>query len=118
LIETDASDFAIAAVLSQKFEDGRLHPVDFQSRKLSSPEMNYDVYDKEMLAIVFAFKKWRHYLQGAQHKTLVYTDHQNLTYFKTAVVLNRRQARWALDLKQNSFTLMYRKGSLNAKADI
>jgi hypothetical protein len=78
LIETDASDFTIAAVLSQKFEDGHLHHVDVHLRKLTEAELNYDLYDKEMLAVVHAFKKWRHYLQGAQHKTLVYTDHQNL----------------------------------------
>ena len=118
LLETDASDFAIAGVLSQKFEDGKIHPVRFVSRKLTPAELNYDVYDKEMLAVVFSLNKNRHYLQGAVHKTTIYSDHQNLTYFKSAVLLNRRQARWAEDLKQYNFVLLYRKGSSNAKADI
>ena len=51
IVETDASDFAISAVLSQKFE-GRLHPVDFMSRKMNEHEINYDIHNKEMLAIV------------------------------------------------------------------
>jgi hypothetical protein len=117
LVETDASDFAIAGILSQKFEDGKLHPVDFISRKLSQPELNYDVFDKQMLAIVFSLRKWSYFLQGAEHKTIVYSDHQNLTYFKTAVSLNRRQARWAEELQSYTFDLFYRKGSANQKAD-
>jgi hypothetical protein len=117
LVETDASDFAIAAILSLKFEDGKLHPVSFISRKLSQAEFNYDIFDKKMLAIVFALRKWRYFLQGAEHKTIVYSDHQNLTYFKTAVSLNRRQARWAKDLQTYNFDLFYRKGTSNQKAD-
>jgi hypothetical protein len=90
LLASDASDFAIAGISSQKFEDCKLHPVSSISRNLSLAEHNYDVYDNEMLAIVLAFRKWRHFLQGAQHMTIVYSDHRNLTYFKTAVSLNRR----------------------------
>jgi len=71
-----------------------------------------------MLAVVFCLKKWRYFLQGAEHKTIVYSDHQNLTYFKTAVSLNRRQARWAEDLVSFNFDLYYQKGSVNQKADI
>jgi len=118
LLETDASDFAIAGVLSQKFEDGKIHPVRLTSRKLTPAEFNYDVHDKEMLAVVFSLNKNRHYLQGAQHKTTIYSDHQNLTYCTSAVLLNRRQARWAEDLKQYNFVIVYRKRSSNIKADI
>jgi len=118
LLETDASDFAIAGTSSQKFEDGKIHPVRCVSRKLSPAELNYDVYDKEMLAVVFSLQKNRHYLQGAEHKTTIFSDHQNLTYYKLVVLLNQRQARWADDLKQYNFQLLYRKGASNAKADI
>jgi len=117
LVETEVSDFAIAGVLSQKFEDGKLHPVNCISRKLSQAELNYDVYDKEMFAIVFSLRKWRYFLQGAEHRTIVYSDHQNLTYFETAVSLNRRQARWAEELLSYCFDLFYHKGSSNQKAD-
>jgi len=117
LLEVDASDFAIAGVLSQKFEDGKLHPIGFTSRKLNPAELNYDIFDKEMLAVIFALQYWRHFLQSSEHRVLVYSDHQNLTYFKMAVCLNRRQSRWALDLKPFNFEILYRKGSANVKAD-
>ena len=64
IIETDASDFALGAILSQYQEDNLLHPVAFYSRKFTSHEINYDVYDKELLAIITAFEQWRHYLDG------------------------------------------------------
>jgi len=118
MIDMDASDFAIGAILSQKFEDGKIHPIAFISRQLSSAEMNYDVYDKEMLAIVYALEKWRQFLQGSEFKMIVSSDHQNLAYFTTKVTLNRRQARWALILRGYDFVIMYRKGSYNQKADI
>jgi hypothetical protein len=61
LLETDASDFAIAGSLSQTFEDGKIHPSHYVSRKLSPAELNYDEYDKEMLAVVFSLRKNRNY---------------------------------------------------------
>jgi hypothetical protein len=71
-----------------------------------------------MLVVVFAFRKWMYFVQGAQHKTILYSDHQDLTYFKTAISLNRRQARWAEELLSYSFNMFYRKGSSNQKADM
>lgn len=117
LLETDASDFAIAEVLSQKFEHDRLWPIGFVSRKLSPAELNYDIFNKEMVAVVHAHRKWTHFLQGAQHKTIIYSDHWNLIYFKTAVKLNCRQSRWAQELEFYDFDLYYQKGSSNSKAD-
>ena len=105
-IEADASDSAIGGVLSQKHR-GRLHPVAFQSRKLSPAELNYEIYDKEMLAIVHCFKQWRHYLEGAIRPITVYTDHKNLEYFATTKQLNHRQARWAEHLSSFDFTIIY-----------
>lgn len=75
LVETDASDFAIAGILSQTFEDSKLHPVRFISTKLLPAELNYDGFDKEMLAIAFSSRKWRYFLQAVEHKTIVYSDH-------------------------------------------
>jgi hypothetical protein len=98
--------------------DGKIHPVRFVSRKLNPAQLNYYVYNKEILAVVFSLRKNRDYLQGAEHITTIFSDHQNLTYLKSAVLLNRRQARWAEELKLYNFQLFYRKGSSNAKVDI
>jgi len=67
IVETDASDFALGAILSQSGIDGLLHLVAFYSRKLTSAEINYQVYDKELLAIITTFEQWRLYLTKAQH---------------------------------------------------
>lgn len=115
VLETDASDFAIAGVLSHSI-DGKLYPIAFYSRKLNNSELNYEIYDKEMLAIVEAFKHWRAYLEGSPNIT-VYTDHKNLEYFTTSKVLNRRQARWAELLAQYDFKIVYRPGSKMGKPD-
>ena len=117
IIETDASDFAIGAVLSQRDEEHRLHPVAFHSRKFQPAEINYEVHDKELLAVVDAFKHWRRYCEGAEHQIRVLSDHQNLEYFTTTKALNRRQARWAHELAGINFRLDYRPGSKNGKLD-
>lgn len=116
MMETDASDFAIGAALSQQ-HGKHWHPVAFHSRKMSPAEMNYEVHDKELLAIVSAFKEWRRYCEGAQHQILIYADHKNLEYFTTTKVLNRRQARWAQELAEYHFKIIYRKGTQNGKPD-
>ena len=85
---TDASDYGLGAVLLQEG-----HPVAFESRKLSSAELNYTVTEKEMLAVVHALRVWRCYLEGA--KFTVYTDHVSNTYFQTQPSLSRRQSRWS-----------------------
>uniref|UniRef100_A0A0W0F2U8 Reverse transcriptase/retrotransposon-derived protein RNase H-like domain-containing protein n=1 Tax=Moniliophthora roreri TaxID=221103 RepID=A0A0W0F2U8_MONRR len=64
MIETDASDYAIAAILSITLSNGELHPVAFLSQTLTGAELNYDMHDKELLAIFEAFKSWHHYLEG------------------------------------------------------
>jgi len=88
IIETDASDFALGAVLSQRSKEGRLHPVAFHSRKFQPAEINYEIHDKELLAIVDAFKHWRRYCEGVTHQVQVFLDHHNLEYFTTTKVLN------------------------------
>jgi len=116
-LETDASDLALGVVLSQLCEDEKWHPVAFHSRRFSPAEINYDVYDKEMAAIVAAFKEWAYMLMSVDDQILVYTDHKNLEYFDTAKTLNRRQHRWAEFLQPFSFKGIYREGRLNEKAD-
>jgi hypothetical protein len=92
-VEADSSDYATGAVLSQlSLEDGKWHPVAFLSKSLSETEWNYEIHDKEMLAIMRALDEWRHFLEGAPHKVEIWTDHKNLEYFMSAKKLNRRQA--------------------------
>jgi hypothetical protein len=117
IVETDASDFALGSILSQRNKENRLHPVAFHSRKFTSAEINYEIHDKELLAIVDSFKHWRRYLEGAAHQVQVFSDHQNLEYFTTTKVLNRRQARWAQELAGIDFKIYYRPGSKNGKPD-
>jgi len=118
LIETDDSDFVIGAVLSQKFEDGKIHPCAFLSNKLSPAEFNYDVFDKEMLAIIYALQKWRHYVFGTAYKATIFSHHQNVEPFTKKVKLNRRKAQWAEVLQECDFVIIFRKRSLNQKVDI
>ena len=91
-METDASDFAIAAILSEQDDEGKWRPVAFMSKALNDAKRNYKIYDKEMLAVMQGFYKWAHYLKGNNAVMEVLTDHQNLTYFRKPQNLNRRQA--------------------------
>ena len=84
---------------------------------MDKAKINYEIHDKEMLAVVSAFKEWRRYLEGAWFQIIVYTDHKNLEYFATTKVLNRRQARWAQELTGYDFKIVYRPGTQNGKAD-
>ena len=94
-IETDASNYTIVGVLSQLTSDdsGRWHPVAFFSRKMIPVETRYKTHDSELLAIVEAFKTWRHYLEGFRHEVLVLTNHNNLHRFMDTKSLSSRQVR-------------------------
>ena len=89
----------------------------FLSKLLNETERNYEIHDKEMLAIVRRLEAWRHLLEGAQFKFKIWTDHKNLEYFMKAQKLNRRQARCALYLSQFDFILKHVAGSKMGKAD-
>jgi hypothetical protein len=117
-IETDASDYAIGAVCSQPDKSGVLHPVAYYSRKLKDPERNYDIHDKELLAIVDALRKWDTYCKTTGPKIEILTDHKNLEYWKTKRDLNLRQARWGERLANYDFVIKYRPGKLAGKPDI
>lgn len=117
IVETDASDYAIAAILSISDDDGLDHPIAFHSRTMTPTELNYDVHDKELLAIFEAFQLWRHYLEGAPQVIDVVTDHKNLEYFSSTKMLSRRQARWSEYLSAFNLLIRFRPGKLGAKPD-
>ena len=116
-VETDASDYAIGAVLSQPDNNNVLHPIAYYSKKFSPAEINYEIYDKEMFAIVSAFKEWHAYLEGAHYQVTVLTDHKNLEYFTTTKTLNRHQAHWSETLGNYDFVIKYIPGKKNGKPD-
>ena len=116
-IEVDALDYAMGGVLSMECEDGLWRLVVFLSKSLNETERNYEIHNKEMLAIIRGLEAWRHLLEGAQTKFEIWMDHKNLEYFMKAQKLNRRQARWALYLSQFDFTLKHVVGAKMGKAD-
>lgn len=118
ILEVDASTTGVGAILSQHQENStKPMPCAFFSKKLSSAESNYDIGNRELLAVKLALEEWRHWLEGARHPFVVLTDHKNLQYLKEAKRLNPRQARWALFFTRFHFTISYRPGSRNTRAD-
>lgn len=89
-LETDASDKALGGYLKQKDENGKLHPVVYYLRKMTLLEANYNVHDKEILAVVECLRTWRVYLEGAKYPVQIYSDYRNLTYWTITKELNRR----------------------------
>jgi len=92
-------------VLSQQDNEWKLHPVAYHSRKFQPTEIKYKIHNKELLAIVDAFKHWHRYCEGAVHQVQVFSDHQNLEYFPMTKILNRRQAWWAQELAGIDFRI-------------
>ena len=84
---------------------------------MSPAELNYKIYDKELLAIYEAFKQWRNYLEGVPHVILVLSDHKNLEYFATSKQLTRRQVQWSKHLSGFNYIIHYRSSRLGTKPD-
>ena len=89
----------------------------FHSRKFEPVEINYEIHDKELLAIVDSFQQWHHFLEGLSQQIIVYNDQKNLTYFQSAQVLSCRQAHWAQFLTRFHFGILYRPGTQQGKED-
>jgi hypothetical protein len=90
-VERDSSGYAIGAVLAQEHKDG-WHPVAFLSQTMTSHERNYPIHEQELLALIYALKKWRHYLFGME--ITAYTDHSSVATWETNRELSGRKARW------------------------
>jgi hypothetical protein len=115
VIETDASNYALAAILSQVKSNREIHPVTYLSWTFSNTELNYDTHDKELMAIYEAFKAWQHYLKGTEVPIDVVTDHKNLEYFCTTWILFRRQAWWSTFLSRFNMVIRFCPGHLRTK---
>ena len=105
IIEADA----LGSILSQRGNDEKLHPMAFHSRKFDAAEINYEIHDKELLAIVDSFMQWRNFLDGSSHQVTIFSDHKKLAYFQ--------DARWAHFLTRYDFKITYHPGKHQGKTD-
>ena len=117
IVETDASDYAIAGIFSLWTDDSEIRPVAFYACTLSGAELNYDTHDKELLAIFEAFRTWCHYLESLHHTIDVITDHKNLEYFSSMKTLLCHQAHWSEYLSAFNMVVRFRPGKLSEKPD-
>jgi hypothetical protein len=117
IVEVDASNWASGGCLSQMGPDGELRPVAYFSAKHSPQECNYDIYDKELLAIIKALEEWRPELEGSEEPFEIVTDHKNLQTFATTKQLSPRHMRWSEFLSRFNFRIVYKPGTLNTRPD-
>ena len=114
-LETDASDYAVGAVLHQII-DGKARPIGHFSKTMDEAQRNYQIFEKEALAVQLALAFWRHLLMDGPEFD-IWTDHKNIEYFREPQKLNRRQARWQAELQNYNCKIHYRPGRLNVVAD-
>src|SRR5260221_736647 len=112
-LEVDASAFAIGAVLYQEDEKGKAQHCRYYSKALNPTERNYDIWDREFMAVVMALRNWRHLLTGNPHKVIVLTDHANLQYYRHPQKINRRVARYISTLADYNLELKHLPGTKN-----
>src|SRR5579859_2967357 len=116
--QVDTSDGVTTGIFLQLDPaDGQWHPVAFFSKTMTSPECNYKIHDKEMLAIIHALEQWRAELEGLGVEIQIFSDHKVLEYFMTKRQLTARQAQWAEALSRFNFRIRHRAGKQNQKAD-
>ncbi|CEH14634.1 FOG: Transposon-encoded proteins with TYA, reverse transcriptase, integrase domains in various combinations [Ceraceosorus bombacis] len=115
-VETDASQYAIGAVLLQETTDGKMHPVAYDGRKMKPAKLNYSVSEQELLAIKYALNTWKHYVDNG-FTTTILTDHQNLETIPRTKVASKRLARWLEEFQEVDLDIKYQRGELNIPAD-
>ena len=114
-MQTDASDYAVAAILAQRDADGREHVIQYASRQLRDDEKRYDTREKDLLAIIYGCCEFRKYLWGPAF--IVQTDHANLKWLMSTPHLTGRLARWVMQLQEFDFRIEHRPGRHNQNAD-
>ena len=117
VMESDCSGYALGGCLSQFDNNGRLKPIAYFSRRLNGAEVNYPIYDKEMLAIISCLKEWQAELQSVSKPFKIITDHKNLNYFTSKRLLNERQVRYSDLLQKFNFILEWKPGNTCQRPD-
>ncbi len=117
-LEINVLNKAIETCISQSNDKRCLHFIAYYKYKLTVAELNFEIHDKKLLAIVDSFKQWKVYLKEFKHQIQVYTDHKNLLYFMIMKVLNRRQIKWSKKLLLYNFQIQYWKKSKNSKINV
>ncbi|KAI0996561.1 hypothetical protein K3495_g11620 [Podosphaera aphanis] len=117
VLETDVSGWATGGCLLQCQPGGQFQPVAYYSKNLAPAECNYDIHDKELLAIITCLNEWRSELLGLKEPFVVLTDYKNLKYFMSTRKLSEHQVRWSQLLSQFNFRLFFRAGKLSGRPD-
>ena len=116
-METDALDYALIAIFFIVNEEKKVYPVAFHFHTFTIAELDYNMYDKKLLAIFEAFKIWWHYLKYLAYPIDIVIDHKNLEYFSTTKILTWRQVRWSEYLSQFNLVIRFYPGYLGTKLD-
>ena len=125
-LQVDASAYGVGAILSQEGEQTPamqqrtkpiLHPIAYYSAMFTPTERNYDIYERELLAVMKALAHWRPYLGWTIVPFVILTDHTNLQYWKAPKNLNRRTARWHANLQEYDYEIRHIPGKANTTAD-
>ena len=115
IVETDTSDYVSEGILSQYDKNDVLHPIAYFFKKHNPAECNYEIYDKELMAIVCTFEEWRPELEGSTYPIDVITDHKNLEYFMFTKQLSCCQAHWSEFLSCFNYHITYCSGKAGSK---
>jgi len=116
-LEIDASNYVKGEILSQYDDEDVLHPMAFYSKSMIPAEINYHIYDKELLIIIRCFEHWRPELKCTELPIQIFIDHQALKIFMENKQLSRRQANYLDILSKFNFQIIFRSGKMNTKAD-
>src|SRR6266852_4562915 len=125
-LQTDASAYGMGAILLQKGEGSpslnkrmkpAIHPIAYYSATFIPTEQNYDIYERELLAVMKSLAHWRPYLGWTKELFTILTDHANLQYWKAPKNLNQRTARWHADLQEYDYEIQYIPEKTNTSAD-
>ena len=114
-VTTDASEYALGAILSQGPSIGEDRPIAYASRSLNEHEINYSVVEKELLGIIYAVQHFRPYLYG--HPFTLITDHRALIYINKTDDPTSKLVRWRIKLNEYDYNIVYKKGCVNTNAD-